>query len=75
MKTRKRLLQTLAVVAMAAALGLTSKPAAAATPLLCSPMCADSCAESCDISCFTWGCTLDTCTGNGIYHPFSIDCR
>jgi hypothetical protein len=74
MKTRKRLLQSLAVLGMAAALGLTSKPAVAATPRICGEMCADWCGQECAQPCFNWSCGLNACATSGTYQPYTVEC-
>jgi integral membrane sensor domain MASE1 len=78
MKSRKRMVQAIAIIAMAAALGLTAKPAVAApAPRFCTAMCATSCAEAfCTWPCMTMGCSSETCQGvDGMYYPAAVDCR
>jgi hypothetical protein len=74
MKTRKRLLQALAIIGMASALGMTAKPAAAAAPRICTDLCTFSCGDSCGSPCFNMGCTNVSCTGSGGFYPMTITC-
>jgi hypothetical protein len=69
MNTRKRMLQALAVIAMASALGLTAKPASAAT-LVCTDICAPDCSNYfCGTECIELSCSFTACDygyGNGV---------
>jgi hypothetical protein len=64
MKTRTRSLQALAVIGMAAALGMTARPALAESALICTDACVSSCADDC-WPCIELSCNYTGCDGGG----------